>query len=787
MAAGTDTMTKTSSEKVIDSSKRLRVLYVESSPADAELVLLQLKKAGFDLTADVVSTRDDFLEKLRFGPYDIILTDCRLPNWSGMDALEFVRQNAKDTPFILVTGTLGDEAAVECIKKGATDYILKDRPWRLPAAVRRALRDKAQGRERERAAEAIQAGKEDWELTFDAVPDAVIVMDQQCVITRANRATALLVGLKPDELIGKHGYEIFHGTSEQRPDCPHQELIRTGAEARGDIYEPWLDKSFATTATPLRDSTGALRGSVHVMRDVTDRNRIEADLRASEVRYRRLFEAARDGILILDAVTGEILDVNPFMIELLGYSHQEFLGKHLWEIGLFRDRADSEKSFGTLQEKGYIHYENLPLQTKGGKQADVEFVSNVYFSGEKNVIQCNIRDITERRQLELQFRQAQKMEGIGQLAGGVAHDFNNLLTIISGYGEMAAESLGPDSPEHDYVKEIQKAAARAAGLTRQLLAFGRRQVLNPQVLDLDHVVANIHKMLRRLIGEDIDLVTVHGEALGRVKADPGQVEQVIMNLAVNARDAMPNGGKLTIETANATLDNAYASAHMGAAPGRYVMLAVKDTGCGMAAETQARIFEPFFTTKGQGQGTGLGLATVYGIVKQSGGNIWMHSELGKGSTFKVYLPRVEEVVTKSSSVTIVPQCRGTETVLVVEDEEMIRSLIRGILEPRGYTVLDAKCGDDALAIFEHHLDPIHLVLTDVVMPKMSGPELAQRLAFSHPETKVLFMSGYTNNEFAHSGMLNRNLAFIEKPFTPQVLAKKAREVLDGGGCLGISA
>jgi len=388
-------------------------------------------------------------------------------------------------------------------------------------------------------------------------------------------------------------------------------------------------------------------------------------------------------------------------------------------------------------------------------------------------------DITERKQLEEQFRQAQKMEAVGRLAGGVAHDFNNLLTIMMGYSQLALERLGSTDPVREHVDQIQEASERAAALTRRLLAFSRRQSLAPQVLNLNTVVANTEKMLRRLIGEDIELITTGREALGRVTADPGQIEQVIMNLAVNARDAMPQGGKLVIETADVELDEAYSRAHVAVTPGSYVMLAVSDTGTGMDAETLSHIFEPFFTTKEKGRGTGLGLATVYGIVKQSGGNIWVYSEPGKGTAFKIYLPRVEEAM-ETAQVLRAPCAppQGSETVLLVEDEESVRSLVRGLLEKGGYTILEASWPADALVTCRQHEGPIHLLLTDVVMPQMSGPELADRLQIMRPETRVLYMSGYTGDAIVHYGVLERGVPLVEKPFTPDLLARKVREVLD---------
>jgi len=400
--------------------------------------------------------------------------------------------------------------------------------------------------------------------------------------------------------------------------------------------------------------------------------------------------------------------------------------------------------------------------------------------------QTLIQEIAEReraeeelRNTEVQLRQAQKMEAIGQLTGGIAHDFNNMLTVILGYSELLLKSLLPDAPLRDEVEQVKEAGERASLLTKQLLAFSRKQVLQPRVLDLNAVLNNMDRMLQRLIGEDIALVTVPAPGLWRVHADPGQIEQVIMNLAVNARDAMPNGGKLTIETANVDLDAAYVRQHPGSKAGPHVMLAVSDTGCGMDAATQAHIFEPFFSTKEPGKGTGLGLSTVYGIVKQSGGYVWVYSEVGRGTAFKIYLPRIEDAVeTVEPGVAPARTVRGSETILLAEDDNRVRALIRSTLQANGYTVLEAHHGKHAIQVCEQHAGPIHLLVTDVVMPEMSGRELAERLKPSHPNIKVLFMSGYTDKAIVHNGELDPGIAFLQKPFTPDVLARKVREVLD---------
>jgi len=519
---------------------------------------------------------------------------------------------------------------------------------------------------------------------------------------------------------------------------------------------------------------------------VVERKKAEEDLRASETRYRRLFESAKDGILILDAATGQVVDANPFLISLLGYSHADLLGKTLWDLGPFKDVTVSRDAFRELQEKDYVRYEDLPLETHDGRLINVEFVSNVYLVGKTRVIQCNIRDITERKRteeqrkkLEGQLRVSQKMEAIGILAGGVAHDFNNLLSVILSYTEFAMKALREGDPLKDDLLEVKKAGDRAAVLTRQLLAFSRKQLLQPVPLNLNHVAEGVEKMLRRILGEDIDYVQVLAPDLGVVRADPGQIEQVLMNLAVNSRDAMSEGGKLTIETSNVELDEEYAAHHVGVKPGPYVQLAVTDTGCGMDEQTKSQLFEPFFTTKEKGKGTGLGLSTVYGIVTQSGGNIWVYSELGLGTTFKIYFPRELSVKATATRLrAMLEPATGTETILVVEDEEALRKVARRFLEAAGYTVLTAAAGDEALLISAQHAGTIHLLLTDVVMPRMSGKALAQALLKTRPMTKILYMSGYADNAFVHHGVVDEGTHFIGKPFTATDVTQKIRSVLD---------
>jgi PAS domain S-box-containing protein len=473
--------------------------------------------------------------------------------------------------------------------------------------------------------------------------------------------------------------------------------------------------------------------------------------------------------------------VNPAMLTMLGYSStKDLVGTHFG--GLY---ADTHQWFELAD---YLHsaapFTGLIAEwkRKDGRSAVVRVSGRAVSDGRKGrAFELFAEDVTERRALEQQLQQSQKMEAVGRLAGGIAHDFNNLLMVISGYSEFLLDRLGPEPELRGPAQEIASAAGRASSLTRQLLAFSRKQMLAPKILDLNGVVTENLKMLTRVIGEDIDLVMVPAALLGAVRADAGQIEQVIMNLAVNARDAMPSGGKLTIETSNVSLDEDYARFHAPLQPGEYVMLAISDTGAGMDSETQSRIFEPFFTTKGP-KGTGLGLSTVYGIVKQSGGYIWVYSEPGKGTTFKIYLPRVAEKAESPAQVAVPADTSvtepGTETILLVEDEANLRYLARQFLEKQGYRVIEAADGAVAMQIAVAHEGMIHLLLTDVIMPGMNGRELAQRISELRPNTKVLYMSGYTENVIGHNGTLDAGVRLLQKPFNLRDLKSKVREVLD---------
>jgi PAS domain S-box-containing protein len=505
-------------------------------------------------------------------------------------------------------------------------------------------------------------------------------------------------------------------------------------------------------------------------------SRMFSELTAAEQRYRALLENAHDGVSI-STTSGVLLEVNRRMAEMLGYPREQAIGRHIADFAAHGRAASNVAEYDRVVASGTGSLPPLPLARPDGTIVQVEFSSTVVEVGGERVVLSIGRDVGERLRLEEQLRQSQKMEAVGRLAGGVAHDFNNMLSVILSYGHMIIDGLPAGEPLRDDVEEIVKAGSRAADLTRQLLMFSRQQVVEPKVLDLNEVLAGMDKMVRRILGEDIELASLPGEGLGRVRVDPSSIEQVILNLVVNARDAMPRGGKLTLETANATLDSEDVKKGVGANPGPHVVLSVTDTGIGIDKETQARIFEPFFTTKELGKGTGLGLSTLFGIVQQSRGGVSVHSEPGAGATFRVYLPRVDgdvEAVRVLEPVTL----DGSETILLVEDEDAVRAVARGILRRHGYQVLEARNGGEALLCCEQHPGPIDLLVSDVVMPQMSGPQLAKRLGAIRPAMRLLCMSGYTDDSIVRHGVFESEVAYLQKPITPETLTRKVREVLD---------
>ncbi|MFO0965381.1 MAG: PAS domain S-box protein [Gemmataceae bacterium] len=540
-----------------------------------------------------------------------------------------------------------------------------------------------------------------------------------------------------------------------------EEVERENAELRGMVEE-------------LRRANGKLKA--HLRESSADLDLANEQM----LQLAAIVESSEDAIIGC-TLSGLVTIWNRGAERLFGYTADEVIGEPT-STNVRLNWPEELRAMKQVRKGEFVPSFETVRRRKDGKEIHVSVSVSPIRNHEGRIVGASTisRDITERKRLEEQVRQAQKMEAIGQLAGGVAHDFNNLLTVISGYSDMLLETP-LDASTKGLLTEIQRAGERAGALTRQLLAFSRKQVLEPKVLDLNAVVMDTEKMLRRLIGEDMLLGTALAPDLKSVKVDPTQIGQVIINLAVNARDAMPQGGKLTIETANVEVDATYVQMRPEAKPGRYVMLAVSDTGCGMTEEVKAHIFEPFFTTKAQGKGTGLGLATVYGIIKQSGGLIYVYSEPGQGTSFKIYLPAVEEpMLTAKSLHDLRPATSGNETILLVEDEDAVRGITRMALQMHGYKVLETSRGEEALRLCEQHQEPIHLLLTDVVMPGMSGRQVAEALRSRRPAMKVLFVSGYTDDAVVRHGLVEAETAFLQKPFTPISLAAKVRAVLGRG-------
>jgi PAS domain S-box-containing protein len=618
--------------------------------------------------------------------------------------------------------------------------------------------------------------------------DAIIGKNLNGIITTCNQGAERIYGYSAGELIGK---PVSILTPPERSDEIPQIIEKL---SRGERIEPFetvrLTKDgrrihISLTVSLIRNNAGKIIGASAVGRNITDRKQAEERLRAqekalrsSEERYRSLFEGVVHGIYRV-GLDGQFLEVNPALVAMLGYNSADDVLKLNATTEVYADPQEKPRLVQKWLQETKIEDE-VRWRRRDGTIITVRLNGRT-LTDEQGVVQAFefiAEDVTERRSLEQELRQVQKIEGVGQLAGGIAHEFNNFLGVILGYSEFLFEETGTTESLRRAVAEIKAATQRAASLTRQLLAFSRKQVLEPAILDLNQVIWEAHKLLRRLVPANIDIVPVLDPALGRVKADAGQIQQILINLAINARDAMPQGGKVTVETANAELDESYCSQHFGVQPGAHVMLTVRDTGSGMDAETLSRIFEPFFTTKEQGKGTGLGLSTIYGIVKQSGGHIEVESSLGKGTVFRIYLPRAEAQVEQSEpTVTQSEELGGSETILVVEDETALRRLICLSLERRGYKVLAAKDGAEAIEICQRSPSQIHLVLSDIMMPHVNGLQLREQAATLCPDAKFLFMSGYS--EEIVENLLAQGCAFLEKPFLPDELVGKVRELLRG--------
>jgi len=633
--------------------------------------------------------------------------------------------------------------------------------------------------------EQLALSEERYRMLLDSTGEGIFGVDMKGCCTFINPAAMRLLGYTHQaEVLGKHTHTLIHhtrkdGTPFPSAECPAVRALVAGRGVHVDDEVYWRKDGTCFDAEywcyPIFHQ-GRLVGKVTAFLDITARKLDEE----SRNRLADIVESSQDAILSL-SLDGAIRSWNAGAERVFGYSEAEVLGKPIGMIVPPEQKDESAMLLQRIQANEKVDQWETARTRKDGQRIEISLTASPLKDGSGKLIGISaiIRDITERKNLQAQLLQAQKMDALGQVAGGVAHDFNNLLTVISGNAELLHDRFGSSKGAGESVGQIRLAAEQAAGLTRQLLAFSRKQKMQPRVLDLNQAIKAMGTMLPRVLRPDIEVVTHHGGSLGCVRADHTQIEQVILNLAVNARDAMPHGGRLTLETSNIEFDEEYSQRHLGVHPGDYVMLAVSDTGIGMDRETQSRIFEPFFTTKPQGQGTGLGLATVHGIVRQSQGWIWVYSEPGRGTTFKIYLPRVEAAadappVEKKGR----QHLRGSETILVVEDQEGIRGLTAGVLQNLGYKVLQAADGVAALQVAGQHRKQIRLLLTDLVMPKMNGRELVRQLAAEEPELKVLLMSAYPESHAPTAGGQEKIDGFIQKPFSLRDLAEKVREILD---------
>lgn len=763
----------------------IRVLVIEDDPGYGRLVKEMLGAAGGS-SFQVEHARDlaEGCALLSLSEIDVILLDLGLPDSAGLDTFDRVHKQAPGIPIVVLSHVDDEAAAMDAARHGAQDYLVKG--YMDAHALGRAVRYAV---ERARADAALSESQRTLSTLMGNLPG----MAYRCSNTPkwtmefVSSGCYELTGRQPEELIGDkfvsygelvhpddrdQGWEEIQAALNENQPFKLNYRIRT---ANGE--ERWVWEQ----GVGVRDSSGEVVAIEGLIIDTTER-------RQAEQAHRLLATAVEQGaeaIAITDT-EGVIQYVNPSFERITGYSRDEAIGKtpHILRSGKHKD-SFYEKMWATIKRGDVWSGRFINKRKDGALYRQDATISPVRDESGQIVSFVSVgRDVSREIELEEQLRQSQKMEAVGQLAGGIAHDFNNLLTAILGNSEMLIANTSEDDERRADLDEIRQAGLRAAALTRQLLAFSRRQVMEPAVLDLNEVVVNVTKMIKRLIGEHVELVMGLASDLGQVNADPGQIEQVVLNLAVNARDAMPEGGKLLIETANAELDKQYMGSHASVEPGAYVMLAISDTGEGMDEETRLRIFEPFFTTKEPGKGTGLGLSTVYGIIKQSNGCIWVYSEQGQGTTFKVYLPRVEvledEIVRSARRKTGPQPLHGTvsETALLVEDDEGVRAVVRKTLESNGYLVVEAGSAAEAARVAQYYEGPIDFLITDLILPETSGRDLAQTIAALRPDVRVLYMSGYSDNAVLRHGMLSPDMEFIAKPFTQELLLEKVRRVLD---------
>ena len=835
----------------------LRVLVVEDSEDDTLLLKRRLQDGGYDLIMERVATMTQMSAALEHQSWDVVIVDFSLPEFNGMTALELVQTMALDLSFIIVADVLAEAAAVQAMKAGAHDYVLKDNLTRLVPAIERELRQVEVRRKWRMAEELLRANEALMRQVIDSIPGRIADInitqrkEAESEIRRRNRELSLLNRIIAASVASSESEEVLETVCRELAaafDLPrvtaalldHKKMVSAVAaeflvdgqpSARGVALPVADDPLFQyllihkapvvvdNTRSDSRLTAGrerlAKRGIISaLLLPLIIQNQVVGSLeldapeartfsaeeiglawnvadqiasvlaRARLDKERRQLSAAIEQMVesvIITDTANSITYVNPAFERVSGYHRSEVIGQTPKILNSGRqDKQFYQELWSTLvagrvwqgrfvnkRKDGRLFTEDATITPVRDQKGDIVNYVSVQ------------RDVSRELQLEEQYRQSQKMEAVGRLAAGIAHDFNNLLTAINGFATLIQNELDSADPRQELVDKILHSGQRAAELVRQLLAFSRKQVVKPQVLNLNTVITSMEKMLQRIIGEHIELEISLTPDLWPVKADPAQLEQVIINLAVNASDAMPESGRLTVETTNVFIDAAFAMDHLDAQPGEHVLLLVKDTGIGMSEEVQKHMFEPFFTTKEVGKGTGLGLATVFGIVKQSNGYIWVNSEPGQGTTIKIYLPRVADTHSNSFVYNMIPTLPlGMETILLVEDETIVRELAARVLRQQGYTVLEVVNGTEAVQLVKAYDQKIHLLVTDVVMPHMHGKALAEQLKVLRPGVKILFTSGYTHFSLIQRGVLKADDMFIQKPFSPGELTRRVRQVID---------
>ena len=777
------TTTPVSMTTVWNLSEPLRVLIVERVTLHAELYIHALERAGYRCEPEIISTRAEFLERLGRFPFDIVLADYRLSGWNGMDAFFEMRRAGRDVPFIVIAEVAEEKAAAECVKQGVTDYVLKEHPSRFPFTLARAMERRALRDARTFLAQALPLSEANYLVLFDHNPVPMWIFERETLqILQVN-----------DAALRHYGYERMEflqmRTSDLHPagDVPKLlEMFHGGHSCEG-LAGQWRhhrkDGSLIDVDLFLHQMEYSGHAASYIVaRDITERKRAEEE----KNKFLALAEHSCDFIAVAD-LHNKVQYVNPAGRTILGIENADDVkGMHTFDYVAPEDRPlVRDTILPALQSSGRWEGELRFRHCRTGQSVPMEcmgFQVKDSWTGEPLFIATISRDMTERHALEQQLRQAQKFEAFGQLAGGIAHDFNNVIGAILGWAELGEEQFASSNPDlKNYFKKIHSQCDRVTELTQQLLAFARRQILDPRSLNLNQAVRDVMNLLDKLIGRDIEIKTALAEDLSAVRADPTQIEQVLMNLCINARDAMPKGGRIMIETRNAVFSEEDCRRAPGGLPGHFAELCVSDTGAGMDDAVRERIFEPFFTTKGAGKGSGLGLATVYGIVKQHGGFILVEAATGLGSAFRVFfpvngIPPVDDVPVPVFH--DLPVRGGSETILLAEDHDGICEMARFALTAKGYEVLIAHDGEEAFEVFSAHRERISLVLLDVILPRRSGPEVFTAIKGLKPEVSVVFTSGYSNEMAVLADLVERGVSILRKPYTPSMLCRRVREVLD---------